>query len=279
MLEAAIRWIGARARRQRGPDPRDGPQARQLGAQARRARRQARRFDRRRPAQADRRHADRPGPPGPAQDRGSARRARQRPPDQARNPRAGRGDEAANCSTTARSACGSTRCGRRGARRSSAPPATPTRRWPASSAKCCSRWAEPREGPAHPRRDQPVRPPRRGRHGGQLWQLDRQAGQRDGARLGRADHHRPARKRGRPRPPVYPHQRHAGRRPGRPDPARARHDSSRWCGARSWRRRRTASPRAARSRGRGGRRAAPRSRPRRRGRRAPGSSRRAGRSP
>ncbi len=32
--------------------------------------------------------------------------------------------------------CGSTRCGRRAARRSSAPPATPTRRWPASLAKC-----------------------------------------------------------------------------------------------------------------------------------------------
>ena len=35
--------------------------------------------------------------------------------------------------------------------------------------------------------------------------------------LGRADHHRPARNRGRPRPAIYPHQRHAGRR----DPARA----------------------------------------------------------
>ncbi len=31
---------------------------------------------------------------------------------------------------------------------------------------------------AHPSRDQPVRPPRRGRHGGELWRLDRQAGQR-----------------------------------------------------------------------------------------------------
>jgi hypothetical protein len=40
------------------------------------------------------------------------------------------------CSTTARSACGSTPCGRRAARRSSAPRATPTRRWPASSARC-----------------------------------------------------------------------------------------------------------------------------------------------
>ena len=40
----------ARARRQRGPDPRHGPQARQLGAEAGRARRQAGRRDRRWPA-------------------------------------------------------------------------------------------------------------------------------------------------------------------------------------------------------------------------------------
>ena len=77
--------------------------------------------------------------------------------------------------------------------------------------------------PPHPRRDQPVRAPRRGRHGGELRQLDRQAGVGDGARLGCAHGHRPARSRGRPRPPIYPHQRHHRRRPGRADPARAGH--------------------------------------------------------
>ena len=41
---------GARARRERAADPRDGPQEGELGAEARRARRQARRRDHRRPA-------------------------------------------------------------------------------------------------------------------------------------------------------------------------------------------------------------------------------------
>ena len=49
-----------------------------------------------------------------------------------------------------------------------------------------------------------------------LWRRHRQAGLRDGPRLGRAHHLRPARRRGRPRPPIYPDQRHPGRRPGRP---------------------------------------------------------------
>ena len=68
---------------------------------------------------------------------------------------------------------------------------------------------------AHPRRDQPVRPPRDGRHGGELRELDRQARLGNGAGLGRAHRHRAARSGSRPRPPIYPHQRHVGRRPGR----------------------------------------------------------------
>ena len=51
--------------------------------------------------------------------------------------------------------------------------------------------------------------------------LDRQAGVGNRARLGRADGHRPARGGGRPRPAIYPHQRHAGRRSGRARPAPA----------------------------------------------------------
>ena len=77
-----------------------------------------------------------------------------------------------------------------------------------------------------PRRDQPVRAPRRGRHGRQLWRVDRQAGVGNRPRLGRAHGHRAPRSRGRPRPPVYPHQRHDRRRPRRPRPARAGHTVS-----------------------------------------------------
>ena len=84
---------GPRARRQRGTDPRHGAQARQLGAEARRPRHQARRRHRRWPAQADRRDEHRPGPPRPPEGRAGAGRSRQRPPDQCRDPRAGRGDE------------------------------------------------------------------------------------------------------------------------------------------------------------------------------------------
>ena len=69
---------------------------------------------------------------------------------------------------------------------------------------------------ADPRRDQPVRAARGGRHGGELRRLDRQAGLGNGPRLGRADGHRPARSGGRARPPIYPDQRHAGRRARRP---------------------------------------------------------------
>ena len=69
-------------------------------------------------------------------------------------------------------------------------------------------------------RDQPVRAPRRGRHGGELRRLDRQAGLGHGARLGRAHGDCPARGGGRPRPPIYPHQRHPRRRPGRRHAAR-----------------------------------------------------------
>ncbi len=126
---------GARARRERAADPRDGAQEGELGAQARRSRRQARRRDHRRPAQTDGRNVDRPRAPGSGQGRGSAGPARQRSADPARNPRAGRGDQGCSCSTTSRSACGSTRSGRRAARRSSAPRATPTRPSPASWAK------------------------------------------------------------------------------------------------------------------------------------------------
>ena len=77
-----------------------------------------------------------------------------------------------------------------------------------------------RKRPPHPDRDQSVRAPRGRRHGGELRQLDRQAGLGNGARLGRADGDRPARSRGRPRPSIYPHQRHLGRRPRRADPPR-----------------------------------------------------------
>ena len=174
-------------------------------------------------AQADRGDVDRSRPSGAGQGRGSARPARQRPADQPGNPRAGRGDEGRSCSTTSRSACGSTPCGRRAARRSSAPRAIPTRCWPASSAKCSTRWA---------RRSNPTRASARAINqfarravagtGGKLWRLDRQAGVRHGPRLGRADGHRAAGKRGRPRPPVYPHQRHPGRRAGRAYHPRAR---------------------------------------------------------
>ena len=78
----------------------------------------------------------RPRPPGPGQDRGGARRTRQRPPDPARNARAGRGDEGAAARQQVGRPVARHACGRRAARRSSAPRATPTRRWPASSAKC-----------------------------------------------------------------------------------------------------------------------------------------------
>ena len=65
-------------------------------------------------------------------------------------------------------------------------------------------------------RDQPVRAPRHGRPRRLLRRWHRQIGLRDGARLGRRHRLGPARRRGRPRPPIYPHQRHFGRRPGRP---------------------------------------------------------------
>ena len=52
-------------------------------------------------------------------------------------PRCGSRRSRMSCSTTSRSACGSTRSGRRAARRSSEPRATPTRRSPASWAKSC----------------------------------------------------------------------------------------------------------------------------------------------
>ena len=42
-----------------------------------------------------------------------------------------------------------------------------------------------------------------------LWRRHRHPGLRDGPRLGRAHRLRPARRRGRPRPPIYPDQRHA----------------------------------------------------------------------
>ena len=74
---------------------------------------------------------------------------------------------------------------------------------------------------AHPRRDQPVRPARGGRHGGELRRVDRQIGVGNDPRLGRPDDHRPPRSRGRPRPPIYPHQRHLGRRTGRRDAVHA----------------------------------------------------------
>ena len=61
---------------------------------------------------------------------------------------------------------------------------------------------------AHPRHHQPVRAPRGRRHGRELRRLDRQAGLGDDPRLGCAHGHQPARSGGRPRPPVYPHQRH-----------------------------------------------------------------------
>ena len=126
----------ARARRQRAADPRDGAQESQLGAEARRARRQARRRDHRRPAQAHRRDVDRSRAPGPDQGRGSARAARQRPPDAPRNARAGRGDQGAAArqqigQPVARHALAE---GPRSDHQ--APRATPTRCSPASSAKC-----------------------------------------------------------------------------------------------------------------------------------------------
>src|SRR5436190_3307517 len=59
--------------------------------------------------------------------------------------------------------------------------------------------------PAHPRRDQPVCPPHGRRPGLKLRRIDGEARIGNGARLGRADGHQPARGRRRPRPPVHPH--------------------------------------------------------------------------
>ena len=69
--------------------------------------------------------------------------------------------------------------------------------------------------------DQPVRPPRHGRHRRLLWRRHRHAGLGDGPLLGRGHGLRPAGRRGRPRPAIYPDQRHPGRRAGR---ARHPHD-------------------------------------------------------
>ena len=71
--------------------------------------------------------------------------------------------------------------------------------------------------------DQPVRPPggfgMAASYGGSIvsW-LARRSG------AGMRKPHRPVGSDGRPRPSIYPHQRYAGRRPGRPGPARARRD-------------------------------------------------------
>ncbi len=60
-----------------------------------------------------------------------------------------------------------------------------------------------------------ARPARAGQRRGDLWLVDRPAGQRYRPRVGRGDGHRAAGGRGRARPPVYPDQRHGHRRPDR----------------------------------------------------------------
>ena len=216
MLEAAIRWT-ARALDANEGLIRDMVKKRAnwvlklAGLDA-----QAVRFDHRGPAQADRRDAHRPGAPGADPDRAGAGRPRQRPPDQSRNARPGRGDEGRNCSTTSSVGLWLDTLWQKGREAIIRAARNPDAAMAGKLGEVLQvDGPEPREGRPHPQRDQPVRPPRGGRHGGELRRLDRQAGQRDGPRLGRADHHRPARKRGRPRPAIYPHQRHLGRRAGR----------------------------------------------------------------
>ena len=73
----------------------------------------------------------------------------------------------------------------------------------------------------HPCRHQPVRPPGGRGNVGELRWFDGEARVGDDPQLGRADRHRPAGSRGRPRPPVHPHQRDIGRRSRRPRASRA----------------------------------------------------------
>ncbi len=77
--------------------------------------------------------------------------------------------------------------------------------------------AKRRCAPAEP--GQPLRPPHRRGRRNPLWRPDRAARVGNRSPLGCPHPDRPRRRRGRPRPAIHPHQRHAGRRAGRDDAA------------------------------------------------------------
>ena len=114
-------------------------------------------------------------------------------------------------------ATGSAGSGRRAAPACSRARAIPTRRSPASSARRCASLGETLQ--KEPRLKRAINQFARraavgvvASYGDGIVKLVSET-----VRGWDAAHHlRPARGRGRPRPPIYPHQRHPGRRPGRP---------------------------------------------------------------
>ena len=212
-----VTWVGPHARRERGHHPRHGPPARRLDHAAGRARREARRRDHRRPSAAQHRHG------GRSRTIRCAPRPRRRSPPSPGTcstiPRRGRRSRAGRTrsSPTRRSATGSAGCGRiaapacsRRARDPGSGAGRPLRRGAAgSSARRCSRTRRLKRAINQFARRAV------GRRRRELWRRHRHPGLGDDPRLGRAHGHRPAGKRGRPRPSIYPDQRHPGRRPRR----------------------------------------------------------------